>query len=256
MEIKRFEVHLKLKLEEESILKEKLLRNLKYQDYLENVVQNMSKFFPEVPDILNRYKTLREANIYLLEKQQTDEGSNENTLRDFQIFKKSKENQVLNGNNAIAGLQVKMEQKQAETNRMQEVIDHSISEASDKALLLGEVLSSVANILDRCEETFRRRHKKPQMDRSTYKSRGEGMSISEQCSRTASKLDEISMFLADFKDIREEYVREHGIHSLNKLKKVSSMHGNDRGDNSSKPSSEHSLARSSHSYSKLLTSSY
>ena len=143
MEIKRFEVHLKLKLEEESILKQKLLRNLKYQDYLESVVQSMSKFFPEVPDILNRYKTLREANIYLLEKQQMDEGSNENTLRDFQIFKKSKENQVLNGNNAIADLQVKMEHKQAETNRMQEVIDHSITEASDKALLLGQVLSSV-----------------------------------------------------------------------------------------------------------------
>ena len=250
MEIKRFEVHLKLKLEEESILKQKLLRNLKYQDYLESVVQSMSKFFPEVPDILNRYKTLREANIYLLEKQQMDEGSNENTLRDFQIFKKSKENQVLNGNNAIADLQVKMEHKQAETNRMQEVIDHSITEASDKALLLGQVLSSVSNILDRCEETFRRRHKKPQMDRSAYKLRGEGMSISEQCSRTASKLDEISMFLADFKDIREEYTREHGIHSLNKLKKVSSMNGNDR-DNSSKPLSEHSLARSSHSNSKL-----
>jgi hypothetical protein len=249
MEIKRFEIHLKLKLEEERILKEKLLRNLKYQDYLESVVQNMSKFFLEVPDILNRYKTLREANIYLLEKQHMDEGSNENTLREFQIFKKSKENQVLNGNNAIADLQVKMEHKQAETNAMQEVIDNSITEASDKALLLGQVLSSVSNILDRCEETFRRRHKKPQMDRPTYKSRGEGMSITEQCCRTASKLDEISMFLADFKDIREEYIREHGIHSLSKLKKSSAMHSSDR-DLNSKPSSEHSTARSSHSSTK------
>jgi hypothetical protein len=55
---------------------------------------------------LTRYKTLRDANIYLLEKQQLDEGSNENTLREFLIYKKSKENQVLNNNNEIADLQV------------------------------------------------------------------------------------------------------------------------------------------------------
>jgi hypothetical protein len=113
---------LNLKLREEGILKEELERNLRNQEYLESVVLNMSKFFPEIPDVLNRYKTLRDANIYLLEKQQSDEGSNENTLREYLTFKKTKENQVLNNNNAIAGLQVRMEHKQAKTNTMQDDI--------------------------------------------------------------------------------------------------------------------------------------
>jgi hypothetical protein len=209
-EIKRFEVQLKLKLREEGVLKEELERNMKYQDYLESVVQNMSKFFPEIPDILNRYKTLRDANIYLLEKQQMDEGSNENTLREFLTFKKSKENQVLNNNNEIADLQVRMEHKQAKTNTLQDDIDNAIKEASEKALSLGQILSSASNILDRCEETFRRRHNKPQIDRSSDKLRLDGISLTEQCLRTMSKLDEISMFMADFKDIREEYSKDTG----------------------------------------------
>lgn len=195
---------------EEGILKVELERNLKYQDYFESVVQNMSKFFPEIPDILNRYKTLRDANIYLLEKQQMDEGMNENTLREFLVFKKFKENHVLNNNNEIADLQIRMEQNQARTNTLQDDIDNAIKEASEKALSLGQILCSVSNILDRCEETFRRRHNKPQIDRSSDKLRVDGMLLSDQCLRTMSKLDEISMFMADFKDIREEYSKDAG----------------------------------------------
>jgi hypothetical protein len=204
LEIKRFEVQLKLKLREEGVLKEELEMNLKYQDYLESVVSNMSKFFPEISDILNRYKTLRDANIYLLEKQQLDEGSNEHTLRDFLTYKKSKENQVLNNNNEIADLQVRMEHKQARTNTLQDDIDNAIKEASEKALMLGQILSSVSNILDRCEENFRRRHNKPQIDKTSDKSRLDNMPLNEQCLRTMSKLDEISMFMSDFKDIIRE----------------------------------------------------
>lgn len=199
-------------------MKEELERNLKYQDYLESVVQNMSKFFPEIPDILNRYKTLRDANIYLLEKQQMDEGMNENTLREFLTFKKFKENHILNNNNEIADLQVKMEHKQARTNTLQDDIDNSIKDASEKALSLGQILCSVSNILDRCEETFRRRHNKPQIDRSSDKFRLDGISLTEQCIRTMSKLDEISMFMADFKDIREEYSRDAGAQTSYKQK--------------------------------------
>ena len=228
-------------------------RNLKYQDYLESVVQNMSKFFPEIPDILNRYKTLRDANIYLLEKQQMDEGSNENTLREFLTFKKSKENQVLNNNNEIADLQVRMEHKQARTNTMQDDIDNAISEASEKALSLGQILSSVTNILDRCEETFRRRHNKPQIDRSSDKLRLDGMSVTEQCLRTMSKLDEISMFMADFKDIREEYSKDVGAQIFYKQKGATSSLGatGTEKESFSKAMSEPATARSGLNISKL-----
>jgi hypothetical protein len=237
---------LNLKLREEGILKEELERNLRNQEYLESVVLNMSKFFPEIPDVLNRYKTLRDANIYLLEKQQSDEGSNENTLREYLTFKKTKENQVLNNNNAIAGLQMRMEHKQAKTNTMQDDIDNAILEASEKALSLGQILSSVSNILDRCEETFRRRHSKPQIDRSTDRSRLDVMSVNEQCLRTMGKLDEIAMFMADFKDIREEFSRDPAAQMFYKQKGWATLIGTSGAerDHGSKYNSEPVTARS------------
>lgn len=42
------------------------------------------------------------------------------------------------------------------------------------------------------------------------------MSLTEQCLRTISKLDEISMFMTDFKDIREEHIKEFGFKEYSK----------------------------------------
>ena len=200
-EIKKLEAQLKTKLKEEMELKGEVAVNLKYQDFLESVCQSMSKYFPEISDILNRHKTLRDANTYLLEKQQADEGANDNTLREYRTFRKDKENQLLNENNEIADLQVRVEQGETRTTKLQAEIDMHTHEASDKALQLGQILSSVTNILERCDESFRIRHNKPQGEKSNRL----GMPLSEQCIRTASKLDEIAMFMVDFRDIREEY---------------------------------------------------
>ncbi len=113
-EIRRLEAQLKATLNEENVLKGELEKNVKYQDYLENVVQNMSKFFVEISDILNRHKTLRDANTYLIEKQMADETSNESMMREYSTFKKAKENQALNVNNEIAEMQEKLEHGQTQ----------------------------------------------------------------------------------------------------------------------------------------------
>ena len=182
---------------------------MKYQDYLEGVVQNMSKFFPEISDILNRYKTLRDANIYLLEKQQADEALNEFTMREFVAYKKSKENEILNDNNEIAGMQLNMEQRLARTNALQEEIDSAITAASEEMLVLGQIVRSVSNILHRCEDNFRKRHNKPPIDRPT--DRLENINNPEQLAitvrTTISKLEDIKMFLSDLESIKEEYMK-------------------------------------------------
>lgn len=122
-EIEKLELQLKMKQQEEAQLKEEVERNLKYQDYLENVVQTMSKFFPEIADILNRYKTLRDANSYLIEKHKADQAINDNTLKEFLSFKKLKENQLLNQSNEVAELQLKLEQRKSKTLRVQAEIE-------------------------------------------------------------------------------------------------------------------------------------
>lgn len=204
VEIRRLEAQLKNTLKEESVLKTELEKNMKYQDYLENVVQSMSKFFVEISDILSRYNTLREANRYLIDKQMADESSHENMLRGYSSFRKVKENEVLNVNNEIADMQEKLEHGQTQTMQLQVEVDQATRESSEKRLELGQILSSVSNILDRCEESFRIRHNKPKVDRSTDKTLG--VPLDKQCERTISKLDEISMFVVDLIDIREEYL--------------------------------------------------
>jgi hypothetical protein len=228
-EIEKLEQQLKAKLKEESVLKEEVEKNLKYQDYLENVVQNMSKFFPEISDILNRYKTLKDANQYLIEKHKYDENVNDNTQREFLTFRKFKENQLLNESNEIAEMQLILEQVKSKSLRIQAEVEALTLEASEKTLELGQIISSVSNILERCEESFRIRHNKPKVERNydtsgagagaaddggNNKSGGNGgdssySQLNEQCQRTSMKLDEIAMFMIDYKDIITEYTNAH-----------------------------------------------
>ena len=77
---------------------------MKYQEYLENVVNT---YFPEISDILNRYKTLRSVNFDLIEKHKSEESTNDLMLREYANLRKSGENTVLN---AIADKQVVLEQ--------------------------------------------------------------------------------------------------------------------------------------------------
>ncbi len=193
-------------------MKEEVEKNLKYQDYLENVVQGMSKFFPEISDILNRHKTLRDANSYLIEKHHADEGANDKLQKEYISFKKFKENQILNESNEIAEMQLKLEQGVTKTMRVQGDLDRATMDASEKGLEVGQVISSVGNILARCEESFRIRHNKPHMDRSSDKLNG--MPIAEQCQRTKSKLDEIEMFMVDYKEIIADYAATHDFSAL------------------------------------------
>ncbi|RYH27854.1 DUF4200 domain-containing protein [archaeon] len=202
-EIEKLEAQLRGKLKEEAELKEEVEKNLKYQDYLENVVQTMSKFFPEIGDILNRYNTLKDANQYLIEKHKADQAINDNTLRDLLAAKKFKENQLLNQSNEVAKMQIVLEQCKAKTQVAQLEIEQLTVEASDKSLELGQIISSVSNVLERCEESFRIRHNKPIVDQSLEKFTE--LPLVEQCRKTKSKLDEIAMFMVDYRDIIADY---------------------------------------------------
>ncbi|KAJ1396274.1 hypothetical protein B484DRAFT_458923 [Ochromonadaceae sp. CCMP2298] len=206
-EIEKLKTQLTSRKKEESLQKLEVEKNLKYQDYLENVVLTMSKFFPEISDILNRYKTLRDANVHLIEKHKGQEAQNDNMQREYVNLKKSSENTVLNNTNAIAEKQLVLEHRRTQTMREQGEIDKVAMEASEKGLELGQIIASVANILERCEESFRIRHNKPFIDRAMDKSLV--MALPEVCGRTESKLDDVAMFMVDYKDIIQEYAMSH-----------------------------------------------
>jgi len=201
-EIKKLNETLQQKMSEEHGLQEELRKTLKYQEFMENVVQNMTKFFPEVKDILNRYKTLSECNVDLSYKAQESEEVVEETRRDFMGYKKESENDILNRTNSIAEKQVMLEHKGTSTTQLQHEIDHDILETSKKAMDVGQVLTSVENILERCEHSFRARHNKPQIEQNNHMA---SKPMIEQVLKTMSKLDEIAMFMSDYQDVIKSF---------------------------------------------------
>ena len=205
IEIKRFEQQLKEKLLEEALLKQEVEKNLQYQDYLENVCQSMSKYFPEISDILSRYRTLRDANMQLLASKEQDDLERDMKEREYNLYNKDKTNQLLNQNNEIAELQIQQEKTIAHGLSIQKEIDKKKADASDKALTLGVVLSGVANTLNRCEESFCNRHNKPMRDNSGEKPPNTDEELKEEAEKTLQRLDEVAMFIVDFMDIRKEY---------------------------------------------------
>ena len=205
IEIKKLEKQLQEKLLEEGLLKDEVEKNLQFQEYLENVCQSMSKYFPEISDILSRYKTLRDANVQLLQTKAQDDEERDTQEREYNVFKKEKENQLLNQNNEIAEMQIKLEKSIAATMELQRSIDGQFHVASDKALTLGTVLSSASNVLNRCEESFRRRHNKPMVDTSSSNNSAPQEDIKEGVDRTLLKLDEIAMFMVDFIEIKRDF---------------------------------------------------
>jgi len=208
IEIKKLEDQLKNKLQDEQVLKKKAERHAKYHDYLENVISNMSKFFAEINDVLNRHKTLQQVNEQLILYNSENEVKNESTLREYISFRKEKENELLAKNNDIAKKQDRLENCKIKSAEDQGELDLTTQAAAEKTLALGQILSSVKNILNRCEESFGNRHNKPKVDRSS--DRMERMALDEQVIKTKMKLDEISMFMVDYRDIIDEYQAEFG----------------------------------------------
>ena len=201
-EIRKLDAQLKQKISEEGLLKQDLSKSIRYQEFMESVVQNMSKFFPEVKDILNRFKTLSECNVDLSKKAQLADDEAEDSRREFAVFKKERANDILNRNNSIAEKQVLLEQKGNSTMLLQGEIDREILNESKKTMNVGQVLTSVENILERCEHSFRVRHNKPFVERSDDLT---DKRLQEQVYRTMSKLDEIRLYMSDYNDIIKMY---------------------------------------------------
>lgn len=246
-EIELLKIQLIQKKKDEMIQKLEVEKNLKYQDYLENVVSTMSKFFPEISDILNRYKTLRDANIYLIEKHKTEESQTDLIQRDYVNLKKSSENAVLNNTNAIADKQLVLEQCRLHTMREQVEIEKVTMEASEKGLELGQILSSVTNILERCEESFRIRHNKHHVDRSlTDKSIVQN--LPDACLQADNKLNDITLFMTDYRDIIQDYTLSHDFvaFSAPKLRNNTNSHlsnNNNSGNDSISKDHNHSKSQ-------------
>jgi hypothetical protein len=73
------------------------------------VVEAATEDYPEIHDLLNRFRTLKEANRDLTLAQIRDEGENEALRDEYGGYTKARANEMLDGNNHVSGLQKDLE---------------------------------------------------------------------------------------------------------------------------------------------------
>uniref|UniRef100_A0A7S2XYY4 Uncharacterized protein n=1 Tax=Fibrocapsa japonica TaxID=94617 RepID=A0A7S2XYY4_9STRA len=183
---------------------------MKYTHYLSDVVENLSEDYPEIQDLLNRYKTLQVASGDLSQAQKKHEAENEEKRIEFANFKKERTNEILNFNNEIANLQKKLETMQIHVINKQNMVDGTIRGVSDKTLDLGQILNCVENLLERCTEGQKSRHPSRRQDKAKKPDRafGEVLDINAEVQTAMERLDEIATYMIDYRDICDEYMDE------------------------------------------------
>ena len=185
--------------EDEKTKKRELQLNEKYQLYLTNVVEGGGDDYHEIQDLLNRYKTLKDANQDLADAQRKHEQDNEDKRLEFANFKKERQNEMLNQNNDIAKLQKILEGREGITLRLLNDVDSTIRGTSDKTLELGQILRSVQNLLERFQKQVHSnaKHSSDQPRRAEKATSGgkSAEEIESDGKQAVESLDEICMYV-------------------------------------------------------------
>jgi hypothetical protein len=106
---------------------------MKYTRYLEVVQESVQEDYPEIGDLLNRYKTLKDANLDLSERQTEHEEENEHLRLEYANFMKERTNEILNFNNEIASLQKQLEIGEVNAHRLETEVLPCIPPARNNA---------------------------------------------------------------------------------------------------------------------------
>lgn len=150
-EIAKLKVQYSDKLEEEARLKDDLEKYRRYQDFLSKVVEAATDDYPEIHDLLNRYRTLKEANRDLVQAQERDDKETALLREEYATYTKARITEMFDGNNEMSTQQKMLEKSIHTAYQLQVELDSRVHRMSDRALEMGQVLGAVANILDRCE---------------------------------------------------------------------------------------------------------
>ncbi len=203
-EIERLKEQLASMTDESAKLKEKVEKNIMYQRYLEQVQDMVPEDYPEISDLLNRYKTLQDANADLKMRQSTHEDLNEKKRAEYVNYTKEQTNDILNFNNKIASLQKALETAESAAIRVQNEVDAEIRSTSDRTLELGQILMAVENLLLRC--TSKRhgailKHQETNKDDAQGQARAATDELRKKARQAMSDLEVIAAYLVDFSDI-------------------------------------------------------
>ncbi|XP_005102044.1 coiled-coil domain-containing protein 42 homolog [Aplysia californica] len=126
-------------------LHKKLERYTMFHQYMDRVLEAGEEFH-EIRDIIARWDTLRATHLDLLERDQKNQDRIEKQRQDLMKYMEEKENQVLNYNNQLSGLQTRLDGAQSEAVKWESQWNHIKNTAAKKTLLLGRIKMATHNL--------------------------------------------------------------------------------------------------------------
>jgi chromosome segregation ATPase len=196
---------LNAKVAEEKELTDKLSQNKKYRDYLKSVItisHSTSDDYPEIQDILDRYKTLKSTNDDLLNYLKKNTQDHEASRSSFSQFTKKSGHEILNMNNKIAALQKNVDQLNVKANKMESLDDGAVQEVTDLTAHLSQLFVVLKQMLGRIES---RRSGKKEHQTGTTLNVEDGEKLQDKTKKALHNLEKFTEYMSDYKSIAQEW---------------------------------------------------
>lgn len=132
-----------------------LLKKGCYREYLEQFLEAGDGSYEEVSDVLNRYKTLKDANADLMKHVDMLENDVDESRGKFQNLKMETQNQLLVNNSLFQQHQKNLEEKRSNTKSEEEEKNLDEDAAKNVARETSQVVQSIRNVFGRCQATVR-----------------------------------------------------------------------------------------------------
>jgi hypothetical protein len=114
---------------------------------LESILE-IAEGFGEIRDLLSRFDTLSATNAELQERSHLAQDKHEAERVAFVSRTEEKNTTILNMNNTIALLKMKLEDIEAQSSRWQSAIETSMRTATEKSLQVGQICMATNNLFN------------------------------------------------------------------------------------------------------------
>eukprot|EP00948_MAST-09A_sp_MAST-9A-sp1_P000897 g897.t1 len=190
-------------------LQQKRDQNMKYQYFLEMVQETHSEEYGEIVELLNRYKTLNNANADLIAGQIQNEKKTELKRVDFAEYKKSAQNKLLNLNNQFARYQKDLEKAESRAVNAADKWENAVRGFSQETLEVGKILMAVENLLQRCTKKHGQilKHTEASGVHLDTLEKIKDKSLHAKGVKAVDSLEVLKNYMTDFRDIVKEYKR-------------------------------------------------
>eukprot|EP00752_Nemacystus_decipiens_P012126 g10751.t1 len=156
-ELRKLEKELSLAMAEEAKLEGRRQRLKRYEDYLKGSSSAADPERDEINDLLNRFKTLRDANMDLMKLCEEHDTSYEKGRLDMQQYRQDKQNEVLVTNSLLNEKQMELEQIRGSVKREEHKSEQEGERVMGVCRESGQVMLAINNLHSRCKQTMRSR---------------------------------------------------------------------------------------------------